>query len=148
MFLTRRIGLPLYFLLLLLTALGLNLVRGFELARQHQRQLVPRRVDRVLDLQSGVDSTLTVDSQQGYLLVLLPEAQEGALALREILPSRTLLRWREKVAGNGNWLVVPLTGLQEGEFGLCWSAIDGAKSVQLEEQLDTEQRWLGRFTLE
>jgi len=148
MFLTRRIGLPLYFLLLLLLALGLNLVRGFDLARRHQAQLAPRSVNTVLDLRSGVDSTITVDSEQKYLLVILPEARKAPLALREILPGRTLLRWQEKLEGKGNWLVVPLTGLSKGAFGLCWSTTERTKSVQLEEQLDTEQQWLGRFTLE
>jgi hypothetical protein len=148
MFLSRRIGLPLYFLLLLLLALGLNLLRGFNLARNHQRQLEPRRVSTVLDLRTGTAPSLTVDSERGYLLVRLPDSRSGSLALREILPGRTLLRWQERLAGEGDWLVVPLAGLKEGEFGLCWAAPEADETVQLEEQLDTERNWLGRFTLE
>ncbi len=148
MFLTRRIGLPFYFLLLLLLALSLNLVRGFDLARRHHRQLVPQRVDTVLDLRSSAASELTVDSRQRYLLVRLPEDQKGPMALREILPERTLLRWQEKASGDGDWLVVPLTGLQKGEFGLCRSSPEGTESVQLEERLDNESNWLGRFRIE
>ena len=147
MFLSRRIDLPLYFLLLLLLALALNLVRGFDLARRHNQQLVPSRVTMVLDLQAHPDSELTVDAGRNYLLVHLPVSGEGSLELRQILPDKTLLRWGEEKAAAGNWIVVPLAGLAKGEYGLCWSSPAEGSPAQLEDQLDVSRDWLGRFTL-
>lgn len=147
MILSRRIDLPLYFLLLLLLALALNLVRGFDLARRHNQQLVPRRVSTVLDLRAQPDSEFTVDAKQDYLLVRLPGQEDESLELRQILPTKTLLRWNAEQAAQGDWLVVPLAGLGNGEYGLCWSRPQQASPAQLEDELTETRHWVGRFTL-
>ncbi len=147
MFLSRRIDFPLYFLLLLLLALGLNLLRGFDLARRHNQQLVPRRVTTVLDLRAQPDSEFAVDAKQDYLLVHLSEQGDGSLELRQILSTKTLLRWGAERAAQGDWLVVPLAGLGNGEYGLCWSRPRKASPTQLEDELAENRDWVGRFTL-
>ncbi len=151
---SRSVRLPLYFVVLLLLALGLNLVRGFDLARRRTRDLQPAAVTQVLELHA--DSTATappsvlVDDTSRFLLVHLCERPpKGRLALEQLVGERRLLRWVETRQGEGEWLVVPLRGLMRGSYGFRW--VERGQQETPGSLTDADEaetiHWLGRFTL-
>ena len=154
MTLSRGVRLPLYFVVLLLLALGINLVRGFDLARRRSLELQPRVVEPVLVLRDAPTETeipsLSVQDGQLFLLVHLPPRPGNRLlALQQSVGERRLTRWTEGAVSDGEWLVVPLKGLAPGDYGFRWvapgqnSAGEDANSPSQAEEI----HWLGRFTL-
>jgi hypothetical protein len=145
--LPRRLSLPLPLVVLLLVALGLNLARGFDLARRRQADLQPRRAAGILRLVPGA-SEIQVVPGRNYLLAQLPPDISGRLVLQRILPERAVLRWLEPTAADGGWLVVPLAGLEAGLYGLRWAEADETAAPRDWDRPPEERAWLGRFRLE
>jgi hypothetical protein len=139
--------LPLYLVVLLLLALALNLMRGFDLARRRSAEIQPRRTQAVLELRDDPAEIPEFSSDQRFVLVHLPPRPGTRLALHQIFPERDVVRWVEAEGSDGEWLVLPLAGLPEGEFGLRW-ADEGerAEAVNPDWQEFTRE-WLGRFRL-
>ena len=146
----RLIQLPLYLVVLLLLALALNLVRGFDLARRRSAEIQPVRSGAVLELAEPGTPNGQIPQfspAQRFVLVHLPPRAGARLALHQIFPERDVVRWVESEASDNVWLVLPLAGLPEGEFGLRW-ADEGerAEAVNPDWQEFTRE-WLGRFVL-
>lgn len=144
----RRIQLPLYLVVLLLVALGLNLVRGFELARRRAADLRPARCDAVLRL--GPDpgaQPLQLTGHERFLLVQLEAREDARLALHQIFPERDVLRWLEDEASDTEWLVVPLAGLPEGEFAFRWAGDSERARAVDPDWVQPERVWLGSFSI-
>ncbi len=148
------VRLPLYFVVLLLLALVLNLARGFDLARRRSRDLQPRIVESVLQLHRAGESRppldLRVDARSGFLLVHLPKRPAGArLELQQIVGERRLTRWTESTPTDGEWLVAPLAGLPAGNYGFRWEAPAPATAAEDVDGVGSADAidWLGRFTL-
>lgn len=143
----RRIQLPLYLVVLLLVALALNLGRGFDLARRRSAELQPIRSTAVLELRDPDSKSPEFSVEQRFALLHLPAQRAGRLALHQIFPERDVVRWVEPEPHAGEWLVLPLAGLPEGEFGLRWAEEgERAEAVNPDWQ-EFDRQWLGRFRL-
>ncbi len=151
----RRIELPVYLVVLLLVALSLNLVRGFDLARRRSTDLQPVRSEAILDLRTTPSSAtneappsiLEVGADERFVLVHLQRRASARLALHQMFPERDILRWMEDAAGEGEWLILPLAGLPEGEFAFRW-AVEGERAEAVDPDWEQPERiWLGGFRI-
>jgi len=144
---SRRIELPLYLVVLLLVALALNLVRGFDLARRRSTELQPVRTSAVLDLRVSGSITPEFTSSDRFVLVQLERRPGGRLALHQIFPERDVVRWVEEAPGEKEWLVLPLAGLPEGEFAFRWAEENERATAVDPDWHQAPRVWFGGFRL-
>ena len=143
----KRIELPLYLVVLLLVALALNLVRGFDLARRRSADLQPARTSALLDLRTPTSATPEFVSSDRFVLVQLERQPGGRLALHQIFPERDIVRWVEKAPAEKDWLVLPLAGLPQGEFAFRWAEENEEATAVDPDWQQAPRVWLGSFRL-
>lgn len=104
--------------LVLATLALLAYVNGLRAARDRHHMLLPSRAGEVIRLPRP--DPLEVDAAQtNQLLLALPaDALAARLALYQIFPERRLLRWMEMPGEREPTLVLPLRGLDPGDYRL------------------------------
>jgi hypothetical protein len=145
--LARPVGVPLYVLAVLAAALLLTMVRGTLMARDRHSRLQPARVPAEVELDPTASRDVTLAAGARFLVVRVPRAVGRRLALHQVLPQRTLVRWVEPVAQDGGLVVLPLEGLQDGTYSVSLAA-EGEHAAPVEmDAAPLEREVLGRFVL-
>lgn len=114
---TPRVPLPWALLLLALAVVAW--VQGLRAASVRQERLLPARASA--GAVAPGDSVAVLPAGLRFAVVELPEPTPVRLALYQWMPSRTLVRWIEPIGGahGERFLVVPLEGLQAGDYAVC-----------------------------
>jgi hypothetical protein len=94
---------------------------------------MPARATSEILLPSSETIALEVGSER-FLLLRWPDALPAArLALRQVFPERQLLRWLEPQAASARSVILPLEGLDAGEY---WLVIADPKAHAAPEEMD------------
>jgi hypothetical protein len=146
----RRVEIPLAVLGLLVLALLVLTTQGLRMARDRHARLLPSRATLWLTAEPR-ERVFDLAGRPRFLVVDLGEeaAQTPRVGLYQSFPERTLVRWIEPVSASpSRWLVIPLEGLQAGEYLLTREATDAAARPR-EMDLPAEQpAVIGRFRLD
>ena len=120
-----RTPMPLTIGLLLLALAVVAWVQGWRTARARHESLQPARGAWI---EADAAEAAVVPAAARFAVVELADPPPARLALYRWMPSRTLVRWIETPSGSASrWLVVPLTGLEAGEYAVC--AVDAEASA-------------------
>jgi hypothetical protein len=144
----RQVRIPVVVAALLVVALAVASVQGVRMARDRFQRLQPSRVTLWLAPAEG-ERTLELTPGVRFLVADLAEyAPARRIGLYQAFPERTLVRWIEPADHQGRrWLVVPLEGLDAGDYLLTEAPADAAAQPR-EMDLPTEElAVIGRFRL-
>lgn len=145
----RRVELPLTVLVLLVLALGVVAAQGWRMARDRFERLQPSRAALWLDASAG-EQAFDVSSGPRFLVADLGDAAaEARVGLYQVFPERTLVRWIEPAPpARGHWLVIPLEGLQTGDYLLARAPAGVVAAPREMDRPAEELAVIGRFRLD
>lgn len=93
-------------------------LNGLRAARDRHRMLLPSRAGAIVELPRANALEIEAEGRSQILLALPPTAVTARLALYQTFPERRLLRWMETAGESKEHLVLPLGGLDPGEYEL------------------------------
>lgn len=129
---------------LLLALAAVAWIQGLRAASVRQDRLQPARASA--GLVAPGDSVAVLPPGLRFALVELPAPVPARLGLYQWMPARSLVRWIEPMPAPARerFLVIPLEGLQPGDYAVCAVAPDasaGPREMDLPgEQLEVVAR--------
>ena len=72
----------------------------------------------------------------------------ATVVLHQIFPERAVLRWLEAEPSGDPWLVIPLAGLADGDYGLAWAGPNELEGAMEADGPIQARAWIARFRLE
>jgi hypothetical protein len=118
----KRIRVPLSVVLVLLVVAAVGRIQGLRAASVRHARLQPARASTGT-LAPG-DSVAVLAHGLRFAVVALGDPPPARVALLQWMPARTLVRWIEEPVRDAATpqLVIPLEGLQPGDYAVCVAA--------------------------